>query len=116
MRNAYRILKPGGMLIAFEPGEGHGGTVSSQKAVKEFGVHEKDMPIAKIVALGQAAGFSRHLKLPEPWDFLRTIYRPSYGRARSSREARQKFGLGVLRAFRRFFFQRRDQSFVVLWK
>ncbi|GAB5559958.1 MAG: hypothetical protein SynsKO_16050 [Synoicihabitans sp.] len=116
MTTAYRLLKPGGMLIAFEPGSGHGGTASSRRAVEEFGVHEKDMPIAKIVALGQAAGFSRHLKLPEPWDFLRTVYRSSYRNASSSRDARNRFGLGVLRAFRRFFFQREDQSFVVLWK
>lgn len=116
VRNAYRMLKPNGLLIAFEPGEGHGSTTSSQHAVQEFGVHEKDMPIAKIITLGRAAGFTRHLKLPEPWDFLRTVYRPSYRTAKSSREARQKFGLGVCRAFRRFFFQREDQSFVVLWK
>lgn len=116
MRSAYRLLKPDGMLIAFEPGEGHGGTPSSQHAVKEFGVHEKDMPIAKIIQLGHEAGFTRHLKLPEPWDFLRTVYRASYRSAKSSGEARRKFSLGVLRAFRRFFFQREDQSFVVLWK
>lgn len=116
LRNAYRILKPNGILIAFEPGEGHGGTEASQRAVDEYGVHEKDMPIAKIIALGRVAGFTRHLKLPEPWDFLRTIYRPSYRQAKSSREVRQKFRLGVFRAFRRFFWQREDQSFVVLWK
>lgn len=116
LRTAYRLLKPDGMLIAFEPGEGHGGTASSRRAVEEFGVHEKDMPIAKIVELGRAAGFTRHLKLPEPWDFLRTVYRPSYRLAKSAGEARQKFRLGVFRAFRRFFFQREDQSFVVLWK
>ncbi len=116
VRNAHRILKPGGMLIAFEPGEGHGGTAASLRAVDEFGVHEKDMPIAKIVELGRAAGFTRHLKLPEPWDFLRTVYRPSYREAKSSREMLNKFRLGVFRAFRRFFWQREDQSFVVLWK
>ncbi len=116
LRNAHRILKPDGVLIAFEPGQGHGGTETSRQAVKEFGVHEKDMPIAKIVELGHVAGFSRHLKLPEPWDFLRTVYRSSYRQARSSGEVRGKFVLGVLRAFRRFFFQREDQSFVVLWK
>ncbi len=116
LRNAFRVLKPDGMLIAFEPGAGHGGTESSRLAVKEFGVHEKDMPIAKIVELGHRAGFRRHLKLPQPWDFLRTIYRPSYIKASSSGDLRNRFRLSVLRAFRRFFFQREDQSFVVLWK
>lgn len=116
MANVHRVLKPGGMLIAFEPGEGHGGTEHSRQAVEQFGVHEKDMPIAKIVALGREVGFTRYLKLPEPWDFLRTVYRGSYGEAKSSAEARRKFGLGVFRAFRRFFRQREDQSFVVLWK
>ncbi len=116
MATAYRLLKPNGMLIAFEPGSGHGGTESSRKAVEEFGVHEKDMPIAKIIALGEQVGFRRHLKLPEPWDFLRTVYRPSYRNATSSGEVRNRFVLGALRAFRRFFFQREDQSFVVLWK
>lgn len=116
LQNAFRILKPNGILIAFEPGEGHGGTRASRQAVEEFGVHEKDMPIAKIVELGQQAGFRRHLKLPEPWDFLRTVYRPSYVKASSSGDLRNRFRLGVMRAFRRFFFQREDQSFVVLWK
>lgn len=116
MQNAHRILKPGGMLIAFEPGEGHGGTAHSRRAVEEFGVHEKDMPISKILALGKAAGFRHHLKLPEPWDFLRTVYRSSYRHATSSADARNRFIMGVFRAFRRFFFQREDQSFVVLWK
>lgn len=113
---AYRALKPGGVMIAFEPGQGHSGTAEAQDAIAKFGVHEKDMPITKIVALAIAAGFRRHLTLPQPWDFLRTVYRPSYRHAGSSAEAGRKFVLGVWRAFRRFFFLRQDQSFVVLWK
>ncbi len=113
---AFRALKPGGIMIAFEPGRGHSDTVEAQEAVAQFGVHEKDMPIARIIQLSTAAGLTRHLTLPQPWDFLRTVYRPSYGRARTSAEAVRKFMLGVGRAFRRFFFLRQDQSFVVLWK
>ena len=113
---AYRALQPGGIMIAFEPGAGHSGTDEAQEAIAQFGVHEKDMPIAKIIELGTAAGFTKHLQLPQPWDVLRTVYRPSYGSAKSSSEATRKFILGVFRAFRRIFFLRQDQSFVVLWK
>ncbi|MCF3652208.1 class I SAM-dependent methyltransferase [Synoicihabitans lomoniglobus] len=114
--SAYRSLKPGGIMIAFEPGKGHGDTTEAKQVVAEFGVHEKDMPIPEIVRLATAAGFRRHLTLPQPWDFMRTVYRPSYAHAKSSSDARGKFILGVFRAFRRFFFQRPDLSFVVLWK
>jgi len=116
IRAAFQALKPGGMLIAFEPGEGHQDTPAAQEVIARYGLHEKDMPIARIVELGRAAGFTRHLTLPEPWDFLRRVYRRSYGRATTSGAARGKFILGTLRAFRHYFFPREDQSFAVLWK
>ncbi len=72
VRNAYRMLKPNGLLIAFEPGGGHGSTTSSQHAVANSGC-TKGHAIAKIITLGRAAGFHPALKLPRPWDFLRTV-------------------------------------------
>lgn len=41
---AYKALKPGGILIACEPGVGHSKSPSSIEAVKKYGVNEKDMP------------------------------------------------------------------------
>lgn len=41
---AYRALKPGGLLVACEPGIGHSKSPSSIEAVKKYGVNEKDMP------------------------------------------------------------------------
>lgn len=78
MNCAYRALKPNGVLIAFEPGSGHHDAPTSQAAIKQFGVHERDMPVSLIFSLGQAAGFRRHLALPHPADTLAELYHPAY--------------------------------------
>ena len=58
LRRAFEALKPGGVCIADEPGEGHADSAEAASVVAEFGVTEKDMPPAHVVALGRAIGFT----------------------------------------------------------
>lgn len=78
---AYRALKPGGVMFAFEPGAGHSQSAGAVHAVETYGVHEKDMPPAKVWRLGREAGFRRKLFLPLPHEAGRAIYRRDYLRA-----------------------------------
>jgi SAM-dependent methyltransferase len=112
---AYAALRPGGALYAFEPGEGHGTSESSRRAVAEFGVHEKDMPPARIIALGRLAGFSRSVVLPSPHELTKTVYRRDFQRQRSSGNLFVEKLWGYFRALKRFTRQRRG-GLTVLWK
>lgn len=58
LRNAFRVLKPGGICIANEPGEGHAVADYSLHAVEKFDVTEKDMPPHRIMNLGMKVGFN----------------------------------------------------------
>lgn len=115
MRAAYAALAPGGLLVCIEPGDGHSRSPSSVRAVEEFGVHEKEMPPRKIIALGKAAGFTRHLVLPWPWYYLRAVYRPGYAKGTSSGDLRGRKLLSLFRLVRAFF-RTRAQGVVLLWK
>lgn len=115
LRAAHAALAPGGMVLCLEPGAGHSRSESSRRAVAEFGVHEKDMPPAKIIALARAAGFTRHLVLPWPWYHLRSVYRPAYSRARSQADLRGRKFLSFFRLLRAFF-STREQALVLLWR
>ena len=53
----YEALRPGGVCITVEPGEGHG--VASAGIAAELGVTEKDMPPHHIIAVGREVGFRR---------------------------------------------------------
>jgi SAM-dependent methyltransferase len=112
---AYRALAPGGLLICIEPGDGHSTSASSRRAVAEFGVHEKEMPPRKIIALGRAAGFQRHLVLPWPWYQVSAAYRPGYAKAASTADLRGRKLLSFFRLVRAFF-RTRAQGMVLLWK
>jgi SAM-dependent methyltransferase len=59
LRGAFRALRPGGILVTHEPGEGHAQSPATRAAVARYGVTEKDMPPRHIVALGKRIGFSR---------------------------------------------------------
>ena len=52
---AFAALKPDGVCLTVEPGEGHAAV--SEHAVRTFGVTEKDMPPHHIIAIGRAVGF-----------------------------------------------------------
>lgn len=115
MRAAYAALRPDGMVLCIEPGDGHSKSATSLRAVAEFGVHEKDMPPRTIIRHARAAGFKRHLVLPWPWFHLRSVYRPAYSEATSQADL---FGRRMLSLFRvlKAFFRRKRQGVVVLWK
>ena len=112
---AYAALKPGGAMIAVEPGEGHGSSDSSHKAVAEFAVHEKDMPPRRIIALGRQAGFVRSVVLPPPHELTRTVYRRDFHRQPTGARLWAERLWGYLRAIQRFSSQRRG-GLTILWK
>jgi SAM-dependent methyltransferase len=116
VQRAFDALRPGGMLIAFETQEGHSQTAVSLNAVQEFGVHEKDMTCPYIAELGRKAGFKRHLILQRPHQLIRSLYRPSYGRAGSAFDLKCRLFLSKLRVIRRLLFSAREEKFIVLWK
>ncbi len=116
LRCAYRALRDGGMLIAFEPGRGHSTAPSSVRAVKEFGVHEKDMPADYILQLAREIGFRRHLALPRPHDLVRRLYRSGYGRATGQLDLFVRAALSRVRLLRLALFGSPEAPFVILWK
>lgn len=75
---AYRALRPGGVMFAFEPGKGHSRSPGARRAVAAYGVHEKDMSPGHVWRLGRRAGFRRVLFLPLPHDLVRHVYRRDY--------------------------------------
>ena len=75
---AYRALRPGGVLFAFEPGVGHSQSAGAKHAVDAFGVHEKDMPPRYVWSVGKQVGFKRKLFLPLPHEGGRCLYRRNY--------------------------------------
>ena len=95
---AYRALKPGGVMFAFEPGSGHHASAGARHAVETYGVHEKDMPPAYVWRLARAAGFRRKLFLPVPHEAARSVYRRDYLRTRSAGANRLEKLWGYFRA------------------
>lgn len=59
LASAFRALRPGGVLVTHEPGEGHARHPVTLEAVARYGVTEKDMPPRHIVALARRIGFSQ---------------------------------------------------------
>lgn len=68
LRAAHRALRPGGVLVTSEPGEGHQDSPAAVEAVTRYGVTEKDMPPAKIIDLARRAGFGQFRVLPHVHD------------------------------------------------
>lgn len=116
LRCAYGALAPGGCVITFEPGSGHGSSESSIRAVGEFHVHEKDMPPSHIVEVGRQAGFARHLVLPHPYQHNRLVYRRAYHRAGSKAGLSGLWLLSMLRSIRQLLRWRQDPGLVLMWK
>lgn len=74
IRSAYAALKPGGVLLTHEPGEGHSTSPHSIAAMEQYGVNERDMPPSLIVQRGMEAGFSSFRVLPMPHEILEIFY------------------------------------------
>jgi SAM-dependent methyltransferase len=97
VRSAYRALKPGGVLITHEPGDGHSTNPHSVEAMRLFGVNERDMPPRLIMQRGREVGFTDFRVLPMPHDLFDIFYeRRSYPDRRLSKR-RWKMTKRVLR-------------------
>jgi len=115
LQSAHAALRPGGLAICIEPGEGHSQSESSRRAVTEFGVHEKDMPPPTILRHARDAGFRRSLVLPLPTALVRSTYRrDNLEQATAGR--RWQLRLMTLYRTLRLQFRGRRQGMVILWK
>ena len=74
VRRAFTALKPGGVLLADEPGVGHSTSDETLAAVAKFGVTEKDLPPEHLVALGRAAGFDAFRVFPCTESLAKVVY------------------------------------------
>ena len=74
IRRAFAALKPGGVFVCDEPGEGHSTSEDSLEAVAKFGVTEKDMPPGRVVELGRAAGFESFRVFPDAEALSKAVY------------------------------------------
>jgi SAM-dependent methyltransferase len=72
LRCAHRALKPGGVCIALEPGDGH--ACQSREFARVHEVTEKDMPPRRVRRVGLKAGFTRARILPAPQHLGRALY------------------------------------------
>jgi SAM-dependent methyltransferase len=64
LERAFAALKPGGVLVTHEPGEGHAASEVARHAVESYGVTEKDMPPRKQIQIGHRVGFRQFHVLP----------------------------------------------------
>lgn len=85
IRSAFDALKPGGILLTHEPGEGHAMNPFSIAAIEQFGVNERDMPPELIVQRGLEAGFKSYRVLPMPADLFHIFYEARFPRRRFSK-------------------------------
>ncbi len=94
LRSAYRALKPGGICVTLEPGEGHHMAELSMSAIKHLGVTERDMPPSTIVDAARRVGFASHAVHERPldpllvttgrwptWSTVATLFKRFVGRA-----------------------------------
>jgi SAM-dependent methyltransferase len=113
--SAFRALRPGGVLFAFEPGRGHSRSAGARRAVSTFGVHEKDMSPRHVWRLGRRAGFRRVLFLPLPHDVARHAYRRDYLRVPGRLRLHAERLWGYLHAAWKVW-RAPSSGLVVMWK
>jgi SAM-dependent methyltransferase len=75
LNSAYRALKPGGIVITHEPGEGHSTAPESIEAMEMYGVSERDMPPHLIIRHGEEIGFKAFRVYPMQGELLEIFYR-----------------------------------------
>lgn len=80
MDRAFKALKPGGSLIASEPGRGHSKTENSIKAVEKYDVTEKDMPPNLIIRMGKKSGFKQSSVYPRADALNMLLYISDYNK------------------------------------
>ena len=71
---AARALRPGGVLVTHEPGEGHATSEVGRQAMAQWDVTEKDMPPHRVISLGEAAGLHLKRLLPDPSAVERVVF------------------------------------------
>jgi 2-polyprenyl-3-methyl-5-hydroxy-6-metoxy-1,4-benzoquinol methylase len=74
---AFGALKPGGVCVVSEPGVGHATSPDAVRAREQFGVTERDMPPALIVAAGRRAGFRTFRVLPHAFSIHKALFEPA---------------------------------------
>jgi SAM-dependent methyltransferase len=74
VRMAFRALKSPGVCVTSEPGKGHHDSPAALEAVRKYQLTEKDMPPARIVALGRKAGFRDFEYFPHARDLHHRIF------------------------------------------
>jgi SAM-dependent methyltransferase len=79
VRKVYEALRPGGVCVVSEPGVGHANAGYSREAVEKYNVTEKDMPPARVIAAGRAAGFRRFRVYPDAYRMANLAYVPRRG-------------------------------------
>jgi SAM-dependent methyltransferase len=101
IRAAYNALKPGGVLITHEPGDGHSFHPSSIEAMEMYGVTERDMPPRLIMECGRKVGFGDMRAVPMPPELFSIFYS---GRS-FSKKSWSKDRLKMTRRLLRMMFQ-----------
>jgi SAM-dependent methyltransferase len=61
----YKALKPGGVCITIEPGQGHSKRQITKEQVAKYNTTERDMPPYRIIAAAKEAGFRRFQVYPK---------------------------------------------------
>lgn len=74
LASAWRALKPGGLVITHEPGEGHSTAPHSIQAMELYGVNERDMPPALIIRQARAVGFRDWRIYPMQHELFQIFY------------------------------------------
>jgi SAM-dependent methyltransferase len=80
LRRVWNSLRPGGICITSEPGDGHGQSSTSLRAVMNFHVTERDMPPRTIIAAARQAGFRQFRTYPHAPDLKWAAYAAESGR------------------------------------
>ncbi len=72
IQKAYDALKPGGVMIAIEPGTGH--KKISRPVIEKYDVGDKDMPPYRVIRCGRKAGFRKHRIYQHPGQLAYILY------------------------------------------
>jgi SAM-dependent methyltransferase len=74
LRMVWRALRPGGVCVTSEPGDGHARAPASRHAVERYNVTERDMPPRAVIAAGRHAGFRDFRVYPHASDVGTAVF------------------------------------------
>jgi len=84
LRRACQALKPEGMLVTSEPGEGHQDSPGALEA-RKYDITEKDMPPDKIIGMARRLGFGQFRVFPHSYDLLHLFEHVFYSHQKPAR-------------------------------